>query len=359
MAEVRLEGVAKSFGDVPAVRGVDLTMEDGTFTVLLGPSGCGKTTTLNLIAGLEEVDGGRIHFDGQEVQDRPPHKRDIAMVFQSYALYPNRSVRDNIGFGLRIGKVPKDEIKRRTAEAAARLDITELLDRRPRELSGGQQQRVALARAIVRRPAVFLLDEPLSNLDAKLRADMRVGLKALQQELSATFVYVTHDQTEAMSMADRVIVMEGGRVQQAASPLDLYKRPVNRFVASFVGSPSMNQLEGEVDGRGVFHCGEWSCPVPGTAPSGPAVLGVRAEGVNLAPAADGPGQVRVIERLGVESLVAVAMPFGDITARTTADTELAPDTRVSVELTPAEIHLFSSETGERLDAARTADPAAR
>ncbi len=316
--------------------------------MLLGPSGCGKSTTLNMIAGLEEVTSGRIRFDGDEMQDRAPHRRDIAMVFQSYALYPNRSVRENIAFGLRIARVPKKEITERVQGVAARLELTPLLDRKPRQLSGGQQQRVALARAIVRRPRAFLLDEPLSNLDAKLRADMRIGLKELQQELSGTFVYVTHDQTEAMSMADRVVVMRDGRIQQVDAPLGLYLRPANRFVAAFVGSPTMNQIEGQVDERSTFHAAGWACPVAGEPSAGPAVLGLRAEAVRLRPAAEGVGQVRVVERLGVESLVAVAMPFGDLIARTGANTTLEPGDRVDVQPDPDQAHLFDAESGERL-----------
>jgi ABC-type sugar transport system ATPase subunit len=219
MVRITLERLSRRFGPIVAVDDVDLALPDGAFAVLLGPSGCGKTTTLNMIAGLEEVSAGRILFDGQEVHHRPPHKRDIAMVFQSYALYPNRSVRENITFPLRMAKVPKSEIAVRVADVAARLEIAELLDRHPRALSGGQQQRVALARAIVRRPRAFLLDEPLSNLDAKLRTDMRLELKSLQRQLNGTFVLVTHDQAEAMSLADLLVVMNKGRVQQVGAPL--------------------------------------------------------------------------------------------------------------------------------------------
>jgi ABC-type sugar transport system ATPase subunit len=348
VAEIRLESVSKDFGAVRVVDDVDLTIEEGSFTVLLGPSGCGKSTTLNMIAGLEEVTSGRILFDGDEMQDRAPHRRDIAMVFQSYALYPNRSVRENIAFGLRIARVPKKDIAQRVQDVAARLELTPLLDRKPRQLSGGQQQRVALARAIVRRPRAFLLDEPLSNLDAKLRADMRIGLKELQQELSGTFVYVTHDQTEAMSMADRVVVMRDGRIQQVDDPLGLYLRPANRFVAAFVGSPTMNQIEGEVEARSTFRVGEWACPVAGEPRPGPAVLGLRAEAIRLRAAAEGVGQVRVVERLGVESLVAVALPFGDLVARTGANTTLQPGDRVDVATDAEQAHLFDAETGARL-----------
>jgi ABC-type sugar transport system ATPase subunit len=357
VAEIRLESVCKDFGSVRVVDDVDLTIDESSFTVLLGPSGCGKSTTLNMIAGLEEVTSGRILFDGDEMQERPPHRRDIAMVFQSYALYPNRSARENIAFGLRIARVPKREIAQRVDDVAGRLELTPLLDRKPRQLSGGQQQRVALARAIVRRPRAFLLDEPLSNLDAKLRADMRIGLKELQQELSGTFVYVTHDQTEAMSMADRVVVMREGRIQQVDEPLGLYLRPANRFVAAFVGSPTMNQIEGEIDARNTFHAGGWACPVAGDPPAGPAVLGLRAEAIRLRRSAEGAGQVRVVERLGVESLIAVGMPFGDVVARAGANTTLQPGDQVDVLPDGEQAHLFDAETGERLAASPPAVPA--
>jgi ABC-type sugar transport system ATPase subunit len=348
MVQITLEGVSRRFGTVVAVDGVDLQIGDGSFTVLLGPSGCGKTTTLNMIAGLEEVSGGRILFDGEEIQDRPPHKRDIAMVFQSYALYPNRSVRENIAFPLRMSRVEKREIAARVADVAARLEIAELLDRHPKALSGGQQQRVALARAIVRRPRAFLLDEPLSNLDAKLRADMRIELKALQRQLNGTFVLVTHDQAEAMSLADTLVVMNKGRVQQFGAPLTVYRRPVNLFVARFVGIPAMNLIEGEVSGS-VFRGRGWEVPLDSGYDDGPRTLGFRSEGVRLEPASEGAtGKVELVEQLGADALVAVATDSGVVLAREHPDTRLEPGDGVRLVVDPTQVHLFATDTGNRL-----------
>lgn len=346
MVRVVLDGVQKRFGDVVAVDRVDLEMHDASFTILLGPSGCGKTTTLNMIAGLEDVSGGRILFDDEEVHHLPAHRRDVAMVFQSYALYPNRSVRENIAFGLKLRHMPKGDIARRVEEVAQKLDITALLNRYPRALSGGQQQRVALARAIVRRPKVFLFDEPLSNLDAKLRADMRIELKALQRDVNGTFVYVTHDQAEAMSLADKIVVMNKGRVLQVAPPLRLYREPADLFVAAFVGSPSMNLIAGEIAGDGVFRTDGWSCPMPPGVPHGRAVLGVRSEDVILEPAESGDGHIRFVEYLGAESLLAVRMPFGDIIARGPAEPSLRTDDHVRVRA--GRTHLFDPSSGQRL-----------
>jgi ABC-type sugar transport system ATPase subunit len=353
MATVELRNVTKWFGDNRIVDGLDLTIPDGSFTVLLGPSGCGKTTTLNMISGLEEVTSGTISFDGQEVQQVPPHRRDVAMVFQSYALYPNRTVRENISFALKLRRMPAAEIRERVAQAAEMLDISGLLDRRPRQLSGGQQQRVALARAIVRRPRVFLLDEPLSNLDAKLRADMRISLRELQRELNGTFVYVTHDQSEAMSMADHVVVMNGGVIQQYAAPMDLYRQPANQFVASFVGTPSMNMIRGELSAGGEFRADGWTVALEGAGSPGAGgdtdvVLGVRPEDVILTLDAAGTGTVRIVERLGTEAIVAVAQPGRDIVARSAPDIELSPGERVTVSVRPHKVHLFSADAGLRV-----------
>src|ERR671930_31234 len=240
MAQVTLRGLVKKFDDTFAVRGIDLDIADKEFVVLVGPSGCGKSTTLRMIAGLEEVTEGDVLIGGDEVTDVPPRDRDIAMVFQNYALYPHMTVYDNMSFGLRLKRFPRDEIARRVENAERILGITELLGRKPRQLSGGQRQRVAMGRAIVRDPKVFLFDEPLSNLDAKLRVQMRVEIKRLQQELATTSLYVTHDQVEAMTLADRVVVMRDGVVQQVGEPLELYNTPANKFVAGFIGSPAMN-----------------------------------------------------------------------------------------------------------------------
>lgn len=349
MVQIRLENLTRTFGPVVAVDQVTLELPDGAFAVLLGPSGCGKTTTLNMIAGLEEVTAGRILFDGEEVQHRPPHKRDIAMVFQSYALYPNRSVRDNIGFPLRMAKVPKREIAARVEDVAARLEIGELLDRHPRALSGGQQQRVALARAIVRRPRAFLLDEPLSNLDAKLRTDMRFELKSLQRQLNGTFVLVTHDQAEAMSLADLLIVMNNGRVLQAGAPRDVYRYPANLFVARFVGIPAMNLIEGVVeDGR--FRAAGWEVPLRAGVRPGAVTLGVRAEAIRVTPAESGAnGRVQLVEQLGADAQVAVETATGTVVARAHPDTPLYSGDPVIVEVEPQRIHLFDPASGERVD----------
>ncbi|HEY9421325.1 MAG TPA: sn-glycerol-3-phosphate ABC transporter ATP-binding protein UgpC, partial [Thermoanaerobaculia bacterium] len=240
MAEVTFKGVKKAYGPVTVIPNLDLDIRDHEFMVLVGPSGCGKSTALRMIAGLEEISGGAIEIGGRTVNDVPPKDRDIAMVFQSYALYPHMTVRENLEFGLKIRKTPKDEMKRRVDEAARILAIAELMDRKPKQLSGGQRQRVALGRAIVRNPSVFLFDEPLSNLDAKLRVQMRAEISKLQKSLDTTTVYVTHDQIEAMTMGDRIAVMSKGELQQVGTPLEVYERPANMFVASFIGTPPMN-----------------------------------------------------------------------------------------------------------------------
>ena len=318
MASVSLRNVRKVYpGGTVGVDGVDLEIRDGEFVVLVGPSGCGKSTTLRMIAGLEEISSGEIEIGGRVVNDVLPKDRDIAMVFQNYALYPHMTVRENLAFGLKLRKVPKDEIARRIAEAAAVLGIEPYLDRRPKALSGGQRQRVAVGRAIVRNPAVFLFDEPLSNLDAKMRAQMRVEIKRLHARLGATMVYVTHDQTEAMTMGDRIVVMEGGRIRQAGAPLEVYARPADRFVAGFIGTPPMNFFEGRVErgagGAPAFRFGTAALPLPAgwpALPDGPATLGVRPEAV--APAPDGAAgalldaEVDVVEPMGAETYVYAA-----------------------------------------------------
>ena len=246
MSYLRLEKIEKRFGSVDIIRGIDIEAEKGEFVVFVGPSGCGKSTLLRMIAGLEEVSGGDVYIDGTRVTQTEPAKRQVSMVFQSYALFPHMSVRDNIAFGLKMSKVPKAEIDRQVAEAARILQMEPLLDRKPRQLSGGQRQRVAIGRAIVRHPKLFLFDEPLSNLDAELRAQMRVEIARLHRELGVTMVYVTHDQVEAMTLADRIVVLRGGVVEQIGSPQDLYERPANTFVAGFIGSPKMNFLRGRI-----------------------------------------------------------------------------------------------------------------
>jgi multiple sugar transport system ATP-binding protein len=319
MADVVLDQVWKTYpGGVEAVRDVRLHVRDREFVVLVGPSGCGKSTTLRMIAGLEEISRGTISIAGRVVNDVPPKDRDIAMVFQNYALYPHLTCRENLAFGLKLRRVPRPEIARRVAEAAEILGIGELLDRKPKALSGGQRQRVAVGRAIVRQPRAFLFDEPLSNLDAKLRVQMRTELIKLHRRLSATMIYVTHDQIEAMTMGDRIVVMRDGVVQQIASPLDLYHRPANRFVASFVGSPPMNFLPGRLEhaddrlhfvgpaGRLPLDARQ-SAALSALGPAREVTLGIRPEALLEGEAAVGhPGlvaRVEVVERMGAETLV--------------------------------------------------------
>src|SRR5215207_4786115 len=289
MARIRFAGVTKRYGDVLAVNNLDLEIRDREFVVLLGPSGCGKSTTLNMIAGLEEVTAGELKFDDEVVNALPPHRRDVAMVFQSYALYPHKSVYENIAFGLRMRKVDKAEIDRRVLDAANKLAISHLLQRKPSQLSGGQRQRVALGRAMVRQPAVFLMDEPLSNLDATLRISMRAEIKHLRTAMQTTFVYVTHDQAEALTLADRIVMMKDGVIQQIGSPDEVYERPRNMFVASFLGNPPINYIGGRIEtagGGSQFHRGDWRIALPpGLAARAPAsagrevVLGLRPEDV--------------------------------------------------------------------------------
>ena len=292
MARIRFESVGKQYPNgYVALKDLNLDIGDKEFLVLLGPSGCGKSTTLNMIAGLEDVTEGNLYFDNEVMNTVPPHKRDVAMVFQSYALYPNKSVYENIAFGLRMRKHHKDEIDRRVRDAARRLEIEPLLDRRPEQLSGGQRQRVALGRAIVRQPQVFLMDEPLSNLDATLRISMRAEIKQLHQAMQTTFVYVTHDQAEALTLADRIVVMRNGEVQQIGTPDAIYERPSNMFVASFLGNPAINLIEGKISGeagRSTFVCGKMNLNLPADMASRVAsqagrevVLGIRAEDVEL------------------------------------------------------------------------------
>ncbi len=306
MASVSLHDVHKRYPDgYHAVRGVNLEIEDGELIVLVGPSGCGKSTTLRMIAGLENISSGEIQIRDRVVNDVAPGDRDIAMVFQNYALYPHMTVRQNMAFGLKMRGTPKAEIATRVAEAAKMLGIEPMLDRRPKELSGGQRQRVALGRAIVRDPAAFLFDEPLSNLDAKLRAETRTEIAALHDRLDATMIYVTHDQVEAMTLGDRLVLMNHGVVQQVDTPLDVYRRPANQFVATFVGSPAMNMVSGQIE-NGQFEAPElnasWNV---GPAPDGPAVLGVRPE--DLMPATGSApvfttGKLGTVEQLGHETL---------------------------------------------------------
>ena len=315
-ADVVLERVVKRYeGGVVAVKSIDLAIQSGEFAVLVGPSGCGKTTTLRMIAGLEDISEGVLKIGGRVMNDVAPRDRDIAMVFQSYALYPHMTVRENMAFGLELRKMPKDEITRRVKEAAKTLGLEELLDRKPKALSGGQRQRVAMGRAIVRQPAVFLFDEPLSNLDAKLRVQMRLEIASLHRRVGATMVYVTHDQVEAMTLADRIAVMSTGELQQFASPMEVYQRPKNRFVAGFIGSPAMNFVDGELVNEGGRLCfkaqGLTLLLAPehvsrlANAAKGPVTLGVRPQHLHRGAEADAVshGKVIHIELMGTESFV--------------------------------------------------------
>jgi len=360
VSSVTVRGLGKDFSNgVKAVEALDLDIADGEFVVFLGPSGCGKTTTLNMIAGLEKASRGSIKFDGQRVDHLPANHRDVAMVFQSYALYPNMTVRDNLSFGLKIRKTPKAERETRIREAADILGIAELLDRKPGQLSGGQRQRVALGRAIVRHPRVFLLDEPLSNVDAKLRAQMRLELKGIHRRIETTFIYVTHDQVEAMSMGDRIAVMNGGQLLQFDSPTAIYNKPTNVFVASFVGSPAMNFFEGRLAG-GRFVSKDVSYMV-GRPPGGgesvgrdrAVILGVRPGDVRLNVGRSElnghiAGIVEFNEPLGSDNFVSLRVGTTIIVARTEPDVTLPRGEDVSVEFVENKVHLFDAESGDRL-----------
>ncbi|TCC05879.1 ABC transporter ATP-binding protein [Kribbella soli] len=358
MAEVRLEGVTKSFGGKTAVRDLNLTVEDREFLTLVGPSGCGKSTTLRMICGLERATEGHIFFDGKPVSWLPANKRDVSMVFQSYALYPHKTVRQNIGFALKMMRVPKATISEQVLQAARTLDIEDLLDRKPRELSGGQRQRVALGRAIVRDAGAYLLDEPLSNLDAQLRVLMRAEIKRLHVDVARTFIYVTHDQVEAMTMSDRIAVMRDGVVQQCATPEEIYERPANRFVASFMGSPPMNFVTGDladVDGIRTFRAPAFTQPLHVDAdPADPAVvLGIRPEDITLSTspvAGHLPGKVFVSEPLGPDVLVTVRIEGELIKARVPTPFRLGHDSTVYVGFNPSRLHLFAAADGTALHA---------
>jgi multiple sugar transport system ATP-binding protein len=364
MAAVSFDEVTKQFGSATvAVDRLTLDVNEGEFLILVGPSGCGKTTALRMVAGLEQVTSGEIAIDGRVVNDVVPTERDIAMVFQNYALYPHMSVFDNIAFPLRQQKVKRAALRERVAEAARLLNIEELLERKPRELSGGQRQRVAIGRALVRRPKAFLMDEPLSNLDAKLRVQMRAELLSLHQRLGITTIYVTHDQTEAMTLGDRVVVMRHGVVQQVDAPERLYRKPANMFVAGFIGSPAMNFVQGTLrDGRVAL--GEHSVTLPSAnGHSGPVVVGVRPEDVLIGDAADAlPAQIEITEQLGPEVLVHVAVPGLTLAAaegdEVPTDGRLvsrAPGTfrgtrgdRVRVAFNTQHLQLFDPGSGEAL-----------
>jgi multiple sugar transport system ATP-binding protein len=349
MAEIELRNLSKRWGSFVGLKPMDLTIGDGEFLVLLGPSGCGKTTTMRMIAGLEDASEGDIVIGGRRMNDLEPKDRDIAMVFQSYGLYPTMTVYENIRFPLKVRKVPEGEHRERVMRAAATVELTEFLDRKPAALSGGQRQRVALARAIVRKPKVFLMDEPLSNLDAKLRVSTRAQIKNLHHELRTTTIYVTHDQIEAMTLADRVVVMSRGEVQQVGTPLEIYDRPANTFVAAFIGSPAMNLMQGRIAG-GVFLAD--NVRIPGlSAPDGPVTLGFRAEDASVS---DGEGEIAApiytMELLG-DSSMATVQAGGALVAVKAAKSFQGRIGQTLHARVPAHIcHLFHPDTGARLPA---------
>jgi multiple sugar transport system ATP-binding protein len=380
VAQIRLDHVTKTFASVRAVDDVSLEIADGEFLVLVGPSGCGKSTLLRMIAGLEEASEGTISIGDEDVTDLPPRSRDIAMVFQSYALYPHMTVRQNLGYGLKARRTPKHEIGTRVDEVAELLGLADLLDRRPAQLSGGQRQRVAMGRAIVRQPQAFLLDEPLSNLDAKLRVGMRASLAQLHRRLGVTTVYVTHDQTEAMTLGQRVAVMRDGRILQCDRPQELYAHPANLFIAAFIGSPAMNLVEATVDG-GAVRFGQFAVAVADPPPLERVVLGIRPE--SFEDAAFAPGlptltvEAEVLEELGSDAHVFFHVDAPPVTAEVleaAADGGLLPETRalftarvdartrarvggtLQLAVDPARFQWFDPETGARLEPAGAAVP---
>ncbi|MBO0763435.1 MAG: sn-glycerol-3-phosphate ABC transporter ATP-binding protein UgpC [Hyphomicrobiaceae bacterium] len=363
MAEVRLRKVVKRFDDVEAVRGIDLDIADHEFVVLVGPSGCGKSTTLRMVAGLEDISDGEVLIGGDVVNDVPPKDRDIAMVFQNYALYPHMTVFQNMSFGLRLKHYPKAEIKKRVDEAARILDIAELLDRKPKQLSGGQRQRVAMGRAIVRNPKVFLFDEPLSNLDAKLRVAMRTEIKKVHQQVRTTTIYVTHDQVEAMTLADRVVVMNNGRIEQIGTPNQLYHTPETRFVAGFIGSPAMNfipcQLEERAGALSIRLTDSLAFPVPeakasryrGRAANGSMLLGLRPEHITEAHGHLEPGAVpfearlEVTEPMGMETLVYFGVNGAQVCGRVNPNSGAREGAALRLAANLNNMHLIDEATG--------------
>jgi len=357
MDHVEIKGVTKRFGQVEAVNRLDLSVEKGQFCALLGPSGCGKSTLLRLIAGLEAVTEGQIFIDGRDVTNVAPAKRSIAMVFQSYALYPHMSVRDNISFSLDVAGVAKSERTKRADEIAQLLQLEELMDRRPSQLSGGQRQRVAIGRALVRDPEVFLFDEPLSNLDAKLRVQMRLEIAKLHQELKATMIYVTHDQVEAMTLADKVVVLDSGQISQVGSPLELYNQPANKFVASFIGSPAMNFIAAnptEAKGLSVTldlaQAGNINVKTRSgidNAPAGTMELGIRPEHISICAVGDPKmtlsGTARLIERLGNGTTVYVDTAVGQLAVQTDSEAPVKSSDTIGLAFDSSRAHLFSSD----------------
>jgi multiple sugar transport system ATP-binding protein len=357
MASVDIEKVDKFFGNTQVLHEVEIDIADGEFVVLVGPSGCGKSTLLRMIAGLEEISAGQIQIGGRVVNNVPPKDRDIAMVFQNYALYPHMTVYDNMAFSLKLAKAPKDEIKQRVDRASQILGLEPYLARYPRQLSGGQRQRVAMGRAIVRDPQVFLFDEPLSNLDAKLRVQMRTEIKELHQRLKTTSVYVTHDQIEAMTMADRIVVMHDGVVEQNGAPLELYDRPANLFVAGFIGSPAMNMMDATIQRNGGAPSAVTSdgtvLPLPpesGGREGQRIVYGVRPEHLNLANGTGVPAEVSVVEPTGAEILVFTKVAGQDVSVVFRERHEFKPGEQIQLAPNLATVHIFDKGSGDRINA---------
>jgi multiple sugar transport system ATP-binding protein len=356
MASVSFRNIEKAFGKVKIIHGISFDISDGEFVVLVGPSGCGKSTLLRMLAGLEEISGGEMSIDGKVINDLDSKDRDIAMVFQSYALYPHMTVRDNMAFSLKLRKAPAELTDKRVGDAARILNLDPLLDRFPRELSGGQRQRVAMGRAIVRDPKVFLFDEPLSNLDAKLRVAMRAEIKALHQRLKTTTVYVTHDQIEAMTMADRIVVMHDGIIEQIGTPLELFDRPGNLFVAQFIGSPAMNVFKGtlrQADGRAWVEAQghQWPIGAIAQARDGQSVhYGVRPGDLSLSATGQGiPAKVIVVEPTGAETELLLDVGGANVIVVMHGRTAVRPDDIVHLEIAAGKTHVFDDASGARLD----------
>jgi len=355
MAPVTISNVRKRYGSAEVIHGVSVDIDDGEFVILVGPSGCGKSTLLRMVAGLEEISSGDVRIGGKVVNDRPPKDRDIAMVFQNYALYPHMTVYDNMSFSLRLKRRPASEIDSKVRHAASILDLEKLLDRYPRQLSGGQRQRVAMGRAIVRDPQVFLFDEPLSNLDAKLRVQMRVEIKELHQRLKTTTIYVTHDQIEAMTMADKIVVMHDGIVEQIGAPLELYDRPTNLFVAGFIGSPAMNFIEGQVsvvEGQPAVMADDGvalpvSVPPDSLQHGQRVVFGIRPEHITLGEGGH-TAHVSVIEPTGSETQAFMKLGNNPLVGVFRERIALHPGERLSIRLDPGKAHLFDKASGQRL-----------
>ncbi len=355
MATVEYDGIGKSFGPVSVMENICFTIDAQKFVVLLGPSGCGKTTLLRMTAGLETISAGEIRMAGERVNEVHPRDRDIAMVFQTYALYPQMTVFDNIAFSLQVRKVPAAEIKRQVEEAAEILDLSDYLKRYPKELSGGQRQRVAMGRALVRHPKVFLFDEPLSNLDAKLRGQMRYEIRKIHDRLNTTTIYVTHDQIEAMTMADEIVVMNGGRIEQIGTPEEIYDRPANCFVADFIGSPSINLLRGVVesqDGRAVLRVDGSSLHLPektSASPGQKVVYGMRPLDIEVGAQGDATGVVEFVESTGAETHLHIRFDGQDIRAVAQGRLRVKPGDPLNFTINPAKVHLFDQATERRID----------